>query len=83
LCRYAVGLCVSLALPNAAFAASSKASVFVGEYADPKHPGCLRSVSGEGSTLDVNGTDGTPGCTNGEKQRPWWGAVQAESSCDP
>lgn len=71
----AVGLCV-FAIPNApaiaiAAAASPSTSVFVGEYADPKHPGCLRAIEGQGSTLDVKGTDGTPGCTNGENQRPW------------
>ena len=78
----AVGLCV-LAIPNsdaiaAVSGASSSAStsVFVGEYADPKHPGCLRAIEGSSagesaSTLAVKGTDGTPGCANGEKQRPW------------
>ena len=64
----AVGLCVSLSLPGAAEAASS---VFVGDFADPKHPGCLRAIAGQPPILEVTGTDGTPGCLNGEKQRPW------------
>jgi len=64
----AVGALLTLATAGGASAAPS---AFVGEYADPKHPGCLRSISGEGSVLDVTGTDGTPGCANGEKQKPW------------
>ena len=53
---------------------------FVGKYADPKHPGCKREVSGSGDTLDVTGTDGAPGCLNGEPQRPWalTGVVRSE-----
>lgn len=65
----AVGLCVSLAVPAVAVAGAS--SVFVGEFADPKHPGCRRTIQGSGAVLDVLGTDGTPGCANGERQRPW------------
>ena len=70
----AVGLLIAVPTLDAFAASSSSApSVFVGEYADPKHPGCLRSIVGDAgaTTLDVKGTDGTPGCTNGEKQRPW------------
>jgi len=73
----AFSLCAALAVPDAAIAALSKplpgsASVFVGEFSDPKHPGCLRSIGvGEESAFDVKGTDGSPGCLNGEKQRPW------------
>ena len=64
----AVGLCLSLAAARGAEAAPS---AFVGEYSDPKHPGCLRSITGDGDVLDVTGTDGSPGCANGETQRPW------------
>ena len=65
----AVGLCLSLATAGGARAAPS---AFVGEYADPKHPGCLRSISGEGAVLDVKGTDGTPGVRDvGRAPRPW------------
>ena len=78
----AVGLCLSLATAGGARAAPS---AFVGEYADPKHPGCLRSISGEGAVLDVKGTDGTPGCANGEPPRPWsltWEIVKVPSKQD-
>ena len=72
----AVGLLIAVPTLDAFAASSSSApSVFVGEYADPKHPGCLRSIvvgdDAGATTLDVKGTDGTPGCANGEKQRPW------------
>lgn len=52
------------AAPNRARAAS----VFEGEYSDPKHPGCKRQVDADGR---VSGTDGTPGCEKGEAQKPW------------
>lgn len=64
----AVGALLTLATAGGAHAAPSP---FVGEFSDPKHPGCLRSISGDGAVLDVKGTDGTPGCTNGELQKPW------------
>ena len=54
----AVGALLTLATAGGARAAPSP---FVGEFSDPKHPGYLRSISG----------DGTPGCMNGEKQKPW------------
>ena len=43
-------------------------SIFDGQYADPNHPGCLRKIESSGQ---VSGTDGTPGCLNGEPQKPW------------
>jgi hypothetical protein len=64
----AVGALLTLATAGGARAAPSP---FVGEFSDPKHPGCLRSISGDGAVLEVQGTDGTPGCMNGEKQKPW------------
>ena len=69
-----VGLCVCLAAgfgDVAGAGASDAGAAFVGRYADAKHPGCLREISGAGAALDVTGTDGTPGCTKGEKQTPW------------
>ncbi|GHP03091.1 hypothetical protein PPROV_000184600 [Pycnococcus provasolii] len=49
-------------------AAAHAVSIFEGNYADPKHPGCARAIASNGV---VSGTDGTPGCENGEPQRPW------------
>jgi len=43
-------------------------SVFEGQYSDPFHPGCLRKVEADGN---ISGTDGTPGCLNGEPQKAW------------
>lgn len=49
-------------------AAAHAVSIFEGNYADPKHPGCARAIASNGV---VSGTDGTPGCENGEPQQPW------------
>ena len=61
---------------NDAARAAKFAEVFVGKYADPKHPGCAREIAagssdGSATTLAVSGADGTPGCLNGEEQREW------------
>ena len=55
------------------FAASAEASettttYFAGRYADPKHPGCLREISADGT---VRGEDGDPGCGKTTRTRPW------------
>jgi hypothetical protein len=55
------------------FAASAEASEttttsFAGRYADPKHPGCLREISADGT---VRGEDGDPGCGKTTRTRPW------------
>lgn len=44
-------------------ASAHAASVFTGEYDDPKHPGCLRSIKVDGGrsrTAYVSGVDGLP-----------------------
>eukprot|EP00567_Pseudictyota_dubia_P013707 CAMPEP_0197457552 /NCGR_PEP_ID=MMETSP1175-20131217/46408_1 /TAXON_ID=1003142 /ORGANISM="Triceratium dubium, Strain CCMP147" /LENGTH=344 /DNA_ID=CAMNT_0042991953 /DNA_START=107 /DNA_END=1141 /DNA_ORIENTATION=+ len=41
---------------------SSDVVDFSGSYADPNHPNCLREIKVEGTTADVSGTDGDPGC---------------------
>ena len=67
----------SLLLSPLSAAASPPPSIFEGEYADPKHPGCLRKVESNGQ---VSGTDGTPGCLKGETQKPWELKVRDPSS---
>ena len=47
-----------IAVPNAAVAVAARtgaASVFTGEYDDPKHPGCLRSVKVVGAKVGPDG----------------------------
>lgn len=48
-------------------------SVFVGDYEDPNHPGCARTVD---STLKIRGIDPVPfsrgaGCKAGISAKPW------------
>eukprot|EP00798_Chlamydomonas_sp_ICE-L_P014081 gene14081-20031_t len=50
-------------LLGASTAYAAEVSVFEGQYSDPFHPGCLRKVESSGK---VSGTDGKPGCSNGE-----------------
>ena len=53
-----VGGAAIAAAPNAAHAVSARtgaASVFTGEYDDPKHPGCLRSVKVVGAKMGPDG----------------------------
>mmetsp|Transcript_4056 Transcript_4056/g.6379 ORF Transcript_4056/g.6379 Transcript_4056/m.6379 type:complete len:135 (-) Transcript_4056:14-418(-) len=45
---------------------------FTGDYADPKHPNCLRQVQVlDGKKATVSGTDGTPGCPPDGSGRAW------------
>lgn len=44
---------------------------FTGDYADPKHPNCLRNVQVIGRKASVSGTDGTPGCPSDGSGRKW------------
>ena len=46
---------------------------FNGNYADPKHQNCLRSIQvpGGSTTAQVSGTDGTPSCPKDGTGRPW------------
>merc|ERR1719201_2200122 len=54
---------VTLVAPRAAHAVSARtglSSVFTGEYDDPNHPGCLRSVKVVGGVMKADGTRAKP-----------------------
>jgi len=55
-------------------------SVFTGEYDDPKHPGCLRSIKVVGGTMKADGNRGKPyalvkgmdkGCSDPQLANVW------------
>jgi len=59
----ASAVAASLAAPRAASAVSARtglSSVFTGEYDDPNHPGCLRSIKVVGGTMKTDGTRSKP-----------------------
>lgn len=80
LLRFGTGATAAALMPaavaNAVSARTGASSVFTGEYDDPKHPGCLRSVKVVGAklgadgrkertpTAQVKGVDQTPGLQN-------------------
>lgn len=49
-----------LNIPVAQAVAPTK-SIFVGEYDDPNHPGCMRKISAEGKTVTILGSDNKDG----------------------
>jgi len=74
---------LSLAAPQAAQAVSARtglSSVFTGEYDDPNHPGCLRSIKVIGGGIKADGTRGKPmavvkgiddGCADPQLAKVW------------
>lgn len=44
---------------------------FAGNYADPNHPSCLRSIDVSGKTATLSGTDGNPGCPADGSGKEW------------
>ena len=74
---------VTLASPRAAHAVSARtglSSVFTGEYDDPNHPGCLRSIKVVGGSMKADGTKGKPfaqvkglddACTDPKLDKVW------------
>jgi len=53
---------VSNAAPNADFS---------GSYKDPNHPSCLRKIEVAGTTAQITGTDGNPGCPPDGSGKAW------------
>ena len=71
----ALGGAAALVAPQAAFAEKARAgaaSPFTGDFDDPQHPGCLRSVKVVGASMKP---DGTRSRFNGVIQRPAAAAI--------
>jgi len=47
------------------------ANEFDGDYTDPKHPGCSRTIVSQGAQATVTGADGKPACKPGEPTKAW------------
>ena len=62
--------------------ASAKESIFIGEYNDPSHPGCRRSIDSDGRVYGADPVPIKPGapCLEGDETTPWM--LQAEFSRD-
>jgi hypothetical protein len=58
----------ALGTPAVAAAVGGAPSVFTNDYSDPLHPLCERhvKVSSDGNAFHFSGTQGKPGCTQGE-----------------
>ena len=85
LATFGVGVLAAPALAGAEKARTGLSSKFTGEYTDPQHPGCQRSIKVTGNAMDpsgrksrkpaavIKGTDNEDGgaCEAGSEAEPW------------